>query len=264
MTNKQIKLVVTDIDGTLMPINGTLPSEIISTVNLLKKGGVKVVLATGRMYKAALPVAKELNLDTPIICYQGSMIRDEKNIWFEQNVPKSTASEIIKNIRSYDAHTNLYLRDRLIVENDDEYIKEYAGDRDLKYEVVDDLLEVVNDATKLLAIHRDANLVTQIRDDMRKIYPDLNIVKSTDYYCEFVNKNADKGIAIEFLAEKWGIKKEEILAIGDQDNDIQMLEAAGIGVAMDNGSTNIKKIADHICPGVLEYGFKTAMEKFVL
>ena len=261
---KKIKLVVTDIDGTLMPINGSLPQQIKDTVNKMKSAGVKVVLATGRMYKAAEPVKHELGLDTPIICYQGSMIRDENEICFEQNVPKSTAAEIIKHIRSYNAHTNLYLRDRLIVENDDKYIKEYAGDRDLKYEVVSDLLDVVDDATKLLAIHENADLVTKIRDDMKKIYPDLNIVKSTDYYCEFVNKNADKGIAIKFLAEKWGIQTDEILAIGDQDNDIQMLEAAGVGIAMGNGSPNIKKIADHICPTVLEYGFKTAMEEFVL
>ena len=261
---KKIKLVVTDIDGTLMPINGNLPQEIKETFEKLKSNNVKVVLATGRMYKAAEPVKQELNLDTPIICYQGAMIRDEKDIYFEQNVPKKTAAEIIKHIRSYDAHTNLYLRDRLIVENDDEYIKEYAGDRDLKYEVVSDLLDVVDDATKLLAIHENADLVTKIRDDMKIAYPNLNIVKSTDYYCEFVNPNADKGLAIKFLAQNWGIKTEEILAIGDQDNDIKMLEVAGTGIAMGNGSQNIKKIADYICPTVSEYGFKSAMEEFVL
>ena len=261
---KKIKLVVTDIDGTLMPINGNLPSPVKETFEKLQKKGIKVVLATGRMYPAAEPVRQELKLDTPIICYQGAMIRDENNIYFEQNVPKQIAAEIIQHIRSYNAHTNLYLRDRLIVENDDKYIKEYAGDRDLKYEVVSDLLDVVNDATKLLAIHEDSGLVTKIRDDMIKTYPNLNIVKSTDYYCEFVNPNADKGLAIKFLAEKWGIKQDEILAIGDQDNDIRMLQAAGTSVAMGNGSENIKKIADHICPTVSEYGFKTAMEELVL
>ncbi|MCR4881844.1 MAG: Cof-type HAD-IIB family hydrolase [bacterium] len=261
---KKIKLVVTDIDGTLMPINGTLPIPIKETIKKMQTGGVKVVLATGRMFNAAFPVAQELMLNTPIICYQGAMIRDEKNIYFEQSVPKQTAAEIIQHIRSYNAHTNLYLRDRLIVENDDKYIKEYAGDRDLKYEVVPDLLDVVDDATKLLAIHENANTVTKIRDDMKIAYPNLNIVKSTDYYCEFVNPNADKGLAIQFLADKWDIQTDEILAIGDQDNDIRMLQVAGIGIAMGNGSENIKKIADHICPTVQEYGFQTAMNEFVL
>jgi len=262
--SKKIKLVVTDIDGTLMEMNGKLPQENIEIIQKLQEKDIKLVLATGRMFNAAIPVHQELHLDTPMICYQGAMIRDEKEIYFEQNIPKQNVIELIKHIRKYNAHINLYLKDRLIVENDDKYIQEYAKDRTISYEVVSNLETVADDATKMLAIHEDANLVTKIRDDMKKIYPNLNIVKSTDFYCEFVNKNADKGIAIKFLADKWNIKQDEILAIGDQDNDIQMLKAAGIGVAMENGSPNIKKIADYICPPVTEYGFRTTMEKFVL
>lgn len=259
-----IKLVVTDIDGTIVEFNSELKQETIDIFKALEQKGVKTVIATGRMYKATKNIVEGLGIKTPVICYQGAMIRDENEIYFEQNVPKKIASEIINHIRSYGAHTNLYLRDRLIVENDDKYIKEYAGGRYLEYEVVSDLQDVVDDATKLLAIHENADLVTKIRDDMQKLYPELNIVKSTDYYCEFVSPKADKGIAIEFLANKWGIKKEEILAIGDQDNDIQMLQTAGIGVAMGNGSPNIKKVADYIAPTVLEFGFAEAMRKFVL
>jgi len=261
---KNIKLVVTDIDGTIMKMNGKLQPPVIDIFAELEKQGIKAVIATGRMYNAAKNVIETLNLKTPIICYQGAMVRDDENIYFEQNVPKQVATEIIRHLRDYGTHTNLYLRDRLIVDDDDDYIKEYVADRNITYEVVDDLLDVVDDATKLLAIDKDADKVTQIRDEMKAIYPELNIVKSTDYFCEFVNKNADKGIAIKFLADKWGIKTEEILAIGDQDNDIQMLEVAGFGVAMGNGSNNIKKIADYICPNVEEFGFVKTMKKFVL
>ena len=261
---KDIKLVISDIDGTLMKINGQLPKEIIETVQRLKEKNVKMVIATGRMYKAALHVKEELGLDTPIICYQGAMIRDENNIYYEKSVSKKTASEIIDKLRSYNAHINLYLRDRLIVENDDKYIKEYAGDRIIKYEVVNDLQDVVDDATKLLAIHENSNLVTKIRDDMQLIYPNLNIVKSTDYYCEFVHPEADKGYALKFLSESWNIPCEQILAIGDQDNDVQMIEMAGIGVSMGNGSPKAKEAADFITETVSDFGFKVAMEKFVL
>ena len=262
--NNKIKMVISDVDGTLCPIYGRPNEKTIQTVHKLTQLGIKMVIATGRMYKAAKYIADDLNIDTPIVCYQGAMIRDEKEVYFEQNVPKETVFEIIDHLRNYGAHINLYMRDRLIVENDDKYIKEYAGDRDINYEVVDDLKSVAEYATKMLAIHEDADKVTFIRDEMQKNYPALNIVKSTDYYCEFVNPKADKGYALQFLGEKWGIKKEEILAIGDQDNDIQMLQAAGIGVAMGNGSKNIKKIADYICPSVDETGFVDAIEKFVL
>lgn len=260
----KIKLVVTDIDGTLMEMNGSLHQKTIDVVKKMSAQGVKVVIATGRMYNAARPVVEELGLNTPIICYQGAMIRDEKEIYFERNVAKNTALSIVDDLRNYNAHINLYLRDRLIVEQDDKYIKAYAGDRFLKYEVVSDLKDVVDDATKMLAIDEDADLVTKIRDEMKIKYPFLNIVKSTDYYCEFVNNEADKGFAINHLAEMWNLKKDEILAIGDQDNDIEMIKAAGLGVAMGNCSPNLKKNADVVVDTVQEFGFVQAMEKYVL
>ena len=260
----KIKLVVTDIDGTLMEMNGSLHQKTIDVVKKMSKQGVKVVIATGRMYNAARPVVEELGLDTPIICYQGAMIRDEKDIYFERNVAKNTVLNIIDDLRNYNAHINLYLRDRLIVEQDDKYIKAYAGDRFLKYEVVSDLKDAAEDATKMLAIDEDADLVTKIRDEMKIKYPFLNIVKSTDYYCEFVNNEADKGFAINHLAEVWNLRKDEILAIGDQDNDIEMIKAAGIGIAMGNCSPNLRKTATDVVSSVLDFGFVEAMEKYVL
>ena len=261
---KNIKLVVTDIDGTIMKMNGTLQPEIIKTFKALQEKNIKVVIATGRMYSATKNIIETLELDTPVICYQGAMIRDNNNVYFEKSVEKNIASEIIDGIRSYGAHINLYLRDRLIVESDDKYIAEYAGDRGLAYEVVDDLQKVVDDATKILAIDEDTQKVTLIRDNMRKKYPNLNIVKSTNYFCEFVNIEADKGFAIEFLAKTWGIAMDEVLAIGDQDNDIEMIKVAGTGIAMGNGSPAIKREADYVCPTVENFGFARAMEQFVL
>ena len=143
--NKKIKLVVTDIDGTIVEVHGSPQKEIISIFDELKQSGVRVVLATGRMYKAAQHIADTLHVDTPIICYQGAIIRDKNETYFEQNVPKNIAIELIKKLREYKVHINLYLKDRLIVESDDNYIKTYAGDRIVKYEVVPDLLEVVDD-----------------------------------------------------------------------------------------------------------------------
>ena len=97
----KIKLVVTDIDGTLMKMNGSLHQKTIGVVKKMSKQGVKVVIATGRMYNAARPVVEELGLDTPIICYQGAMIRDEKDIYFERNVAKNT----VLNITTYKFET---------------------------------------------------------------------------------------------------------------------------------------------------------------
>ena len=86
-----IKLVVTDIDGTIVEFNSELKQETIDIFKALEQKGVKTVIATGRMYKATKNIVEGLGIKTPVICYQGAMIRDENEIYFEQNVPKKIA-----------------------------------------------------------------------------------------------------------------------------------------------------------------------------
>ena len=93
-------------------------------------------------------------------------------------------------------------------------------------------------------------------------YHDLYVIKSTTYFCEIAGREATKGNAVKFLQDKWGIKKEEILAIGDQDNDIELLKAGGIAVAMGNATDELKAYADYITDTVENDGWVKAVEKF--
>ena len=92
----------------------------------------------------------------------------------------------------------------------------------------------------------------------------MYIVKSTPYFCEFSSHDASKSCAVNFLKKYWDLKDEEVLTIGDQDNDIELLKAGGIRVAMGNGTEGVKKEADFITDTVDNDGFVKAMEKFVL
>ncbi|MCD7879273.1 MAG: HAD hydrolase family protein, partial [Candidatus Gastranaerophilales bacterium] len=94
-------------------------------------------------------------------------------------------------------------------------------------------------------------------------YPSLYIVKSHDYFCEIANKEATKGNALKFLASKNGFSLDEVMAIGDQNNDIEMIQTAGIGIAMNNGTEEIKKCADFITDTVENDGFVKAVNKFI-
>ena len=99
---------------------------------------------------------------------------------------------------------------------------------------------------KLLAIRYDTQFIDNLIEELSIKYPQLYIVKSAKYFCEIANKQATKGNAIRFLAKKYGISTDEVLAIGDQNNDIEMVETAGTGVAMGNGTEQIKAKADYI------------------
>src|SRR5574344_1647731 len=157
------------------------------------------------------------------------------------------------------------MNDKLYVERDDYAIQRSNAERELHYTVCDfQDLELAN-VNKILAInYEDADSVTKWVKTLNKKFPDLYIVKSTPYFCEISNVEAKKSCAVEFLSKYWGIKKEEVLAIGDQNNDIELLKAGGIKVAMGNGTDEIKKYADYITDTVDNNGFVKAIEKFVL
>ena len=217
------------------------------------------------MHIAAMPVARELGLNTPIISYQGGLIKDISGKTLYQNTlsPKY-AKEIIQWARKNNIHINLYLDDKLYVEHDNDIVKYYTDGKFIDYTVCsfDDLkIENVN---KILAIDlNNAEKVTSWVDELKAKYPDLYIVKSTPYFCEIGSGDAKKSLGVQFLCNLWGIKKEERLTIGDQNNDIDLVKAGGIGVAMGNGSEELKACADYITDTVENNGFVKAIEKFV-
>ena len=153
--------------------------------------------------------------------------------------------------------------DILYVEKDNETIRKYTDARYIEYTVCPfDSLEIKN-VNKILAIkYGDADTVTGWVNYLSAKYPELYIVKSTPYFCEISNKDAKKSCAVEYLCRKWGIKKDEVLAIGDQNNDIELLKAGGIKVAMGNGTPELKECADFITDTVENNGFVKAVNKF--
>ena len=261
-----IKLVATDIDGTILPYNSDFTQNVKNCIKKLDQCGIKVILVTGRMHSSTIPIADILGLKNPVISYQGGLVKtyDGKTLYQAQLNPE-TAKEIIKWGRENNVHLNLYLDDKLYVEQDDEIIQTYIKGKFVDYTVCnfDDLkIENVN---KLLAI--DLHYPQKVSDwaqYLQEKFPDLYIVKSTPYFCEIGSSGAKKSLGVEHLCKLWGIKREEVLAIGDQNNDIDLIQSGGVGVAMGNATEELKSCADFITDSVENDGFVKAIEKFVL
>ena len=257
-----IKMIATDIDGTILKWGLDFSPAMKSCVKRLKEAKVKMVLVTGRMHCAALPVAKELGLETPIISYQGGLIKTyEGETLFQENLNSDYAKEIIKWARENNIHINLYLDDKLFVD----IVKSYTDGKFIDYTVCNfDDLEITN-VNKILAIDlTDPEKVTGWVNLLREKYPDLYIVKSTPYFCEIGSKDAKKSKGVQFLCHMWGIKPEDVLTIGDQNNDIDLVQCGGIGVAMGNGTPELKECADFVTDTVENDGFVKAINKFVI
>ncbi len=260
-----IKMVATDIDGTILKWSFQFSSRVKKCITMLGENGIKVVLVTGRMHSSAVPVAEELGIHTPIVSYQGGLIKDETGkTLYQKDLRPDYAVQIIDWARKNNVHLNLYLDDKLYVEHDNEVVREYTDGRFIDYTVCSfDKLKIEN-VNKLLAIDlKDAEKVTGWVDELSKKFPDLYIVKSTPFFCEIGSKDAKKSSGVKFLADMWGIKQDEILTIGDQNNDIELLKSGGIKVAMGNATDELKKYADYVTDTVENDGFVKAVEKFV-
>lgn len=263
-----IKMVATDIDGTILDLKtAKFTQNVKDCIKELSDKGIKVVLITGRMHTSATFIANELGLNTPIVSYQGGMIKENKEngeIYYNKTLNPEYAREIIRWAKEKNIHINLYMDDKLYVEQDDYVIRRYTNLRNISYQIASfDDLELKN-INKLLAIdYENPQVSTDCRDFLKEKYPELSIVKSSPYFCEISDREAKKSCAVEFLRKKWNFKFEEVLTIGDQDNDVELLKAGGTKVAMGNATENLKSHADYITDTVENDGFVKAMNKFI-
>ncbi len=260
-----IKMVVTDIDGTIYSEKQGLTDNVKACLQNLIRNGIHVAIATGRTYASAKYVADEIGIECPLICYQGGLINTyDGKILDVKYLPQDIARKIVTELRDRNIHMNVYIEDVLYVENDNDYIKAYVGNKGIDYFKVNSFDNLdFSKLNKILAIDNNPQLIENLIKELQTKYPEIYVVKSTDIFCEIANKYATKGNAIKFLANKLGFTEKEVLAIGDQNNDIEMVETAGIGVAMGNGTEEIKAKANYITDTVDNEGFVKAINKFV-
>ena len=269
MPDKEIKLIALDVDGTIMDRNFNISGQVKSAIKKAADKGIYVLIATGRMYSATVPVGKFLGLKTPLIVYQGSLVQEfyrSNKILMHHTVPSDISLQIIKDLREYGVQINVYLDDNLYVENKSDILDEYASKRNIPLYKVDNFENIGKfEPTKILGLDYDKDLINKVRNELKEKYKGLiNITKSTPNFCEFVNNKCSKANSILFLAEKWGIDRSQVMAIGDQENDREMLDIAKIGVAMGNGDKELQEMADYITDSVDNNGAARAIEKFVL
>ena len=260
-----IKMVLTDIDGTIYTPESGISDSVKNCIKRLQNNGIHFAIATGRTYASAKYMADLAGAKCDLVGYQGGLVCTyDGKILDVKYLNPDIAKEIINDFKKRNIHLNVYVEDTLYVEDDDEYIKDYIGDKGIDYFKVDSFLELdLTKLNKLLAIKYDAQFIDDLIKELQQKYPQIYTVKSFDYFCEIANKEATKGNALRFLADKYGIKPDEVLAIGDQNNDIEMVKAAGIGVAMGNGTEQIKQAADFVTDSVKNDGFVKAINKFV-
>lgn len=258
-----IKLVATDIDGTIFIPEKEFTTPVRNCIKNLCKKGIKVVLVTGRMNAAASKIAKDLGLNTPVVSYQGGLVVENGKKLYERYLTEEQTERILAWAKKEKIHINLYNDDILYSEKNCYEVQRYCNNLHTEH-TIRSFDEIKKDKiNKLLAIdYSNPERISMYEKELQNIFPDLYIVKSTPYFLEFSNPEASKKCAVEFLQNYWCLAKDEILTIGDQNNDIALLQAGGLKIAMGNATEELKAVADYITDSVYEDGFVKAMEKF--
>ncbi|MBQ2644767.1 HAD family phosphatase [bacterium] len=261
-----IKMLVCDIDGTIF--NGIRYTDnLLDCINRVRNDGVKFVIATGRTFYSANQILAPLNIDTPIICYQGATIHkpDTGELIFEKGLERNLALDILDFLKTMDIFPNIYIKDNLYSEKETKYVKKYSDNQKIPYRIEQDISQMnFNALNKILAIDDDTQKIKNLINILNEKYGNkIYTAMSTPYFCEICANGISKGKAVEYVANMYNIKKEEILSCGDQNNDIELLTCAGIGVAMGNASETLKTYADYITDTVDNDGVVKAVKKFI-
>jgi hypothetical protein len=275
---QDIKLIVVDIDGTISGDANQVNDAVKQAIKAAQAKGVKVAIATGRMYRSAVRFHELIGSDLPLISYQGAFIKDPKTNELVGHWPVDIdqALSLLDDLGEYATHDQLsihiYVNDELYVRKMTPQTEAYAERSQVRVNVVGDLREFLTGKsteppTKILALSDTAELVTEMLRVLKGRYTpqELYLTKSVATFFEATNPIANKGTAVKHLAENiLGFERSQVLAIGDNFNDLEMIEYAGIGVVMGNAPESLKPLGDWLAPTVENDGAAAAIAKFVL
>ncbi|WPX08372.1 Cof-type HAD-IIB family hydrolase [Anaerocellum danielii] len=271
------KLIAIDLDMTLLDRNKNISYRNKKAIELAKEKGVKIVLCSGRILKGVMYFAKVLGLcDQVIVACNGAIVRDlkkNKDIYYV-GLENEKSLEISRICKENDIYYHYYFRDTMIARRLDYSSKFYhEKNKELPKEekidiIIDDSEQTLkscgNLVTKFVIIDKDVEKVNQVRKIIEKSLSGVETTKSDINILEVMKEGVNKKKALEFVCFYLGIDPKEIMAIGDNENDLQMIEFAGLGVAMENAIEELKRVADYVTKSHEDDGVARAIEKFVL
>jgi len=262
-----------DIDGTLVGDDLVIGPDTRSAVRAARARGVVVTLVTGRMVSSAMRFARELDLDAPIVGYQGGLIRAMPEPGSDRlgrllhHTPLSAeaAREVVRWTRANGLDPHLNHLERFILRADDPKADDYSAFMGAHAEMAPDLLSAItHPITKVLAVAEPPR-PTEVAPAAREHFAGIaDVTISHPRFLEFVAPGVSKGRAIRWLARRFGIPLGAVLAIGDQWNDVEMLAEVGHGAAMPTAPVGVRAAARYVAPPIADGGVARVIEGLVL
>ena len=232
----------------------------------MRAAGAHVIVVTGRMFQSVRRYLEAAALDDPVVCYQGALIADPVTGAFLRHVPipLPAAHEALDAVIEAGFHINAYVDDELYVAAPTPEAHAYADLNQVQMHVVGDLREWLREPpTKLVAVG-DPKALDELEAVLKPRFAGkLFVSKSLPHFLEFAHPDVNKGAGLTFIAERLGFAASETVACGDGENDRELLDWAGFGVAVANAHPDILSRADLVVPDVEHEGVAVLMESYL-
>jgi len=267
-----VKLIAIDLDGTLLNSDRKVTQEVNEAIHAAKEAGIRVVLCTGRPFPGVVPLIEELGLDQTddyVITYNGALVQ---NTHTQESIIDYTVTHedylvLEKAAREAGSHFHAIHNDGIFTPNRD--ISKYSVHEafiiglPLFYRAPEEMDPAVN-YNKVMMIDEAEVLEAAVSRLPQEIWDNYTLLRSEPFYLEILNKEASKGKAVKALAEHLGIDQDQVMAIGDSGNDIDLVDFAGLGVAMENATDEVKAVADVVTASNNEHGVALAIHTYAL
>ena len=274
------KMVCIDMDGTLRG-KGKKISDF--SKNIIKKAhdmGVEIVVTTGRLYNNAAYFSKLLGVDSPVIAANGAIVIDQKtnDIIYESAIPKEDCIKVLKILNKYNIPFHFHTTDTIYCNNwfskfatkvymtkqvyyEHLHIKYFTIRTDKQWEEV--FKKESGRIAKCIAFGPSSKSIEKVKAELSGL-ENIVFFGSGNHSIEINFKGVSKGNSVKVLSEKYGIKREELICIGDNENDISMIKYAGLGIAMANAIDEVKEAAQYVTDTNKNDGVAKAIKKFIL
>jgi len=244
MDLSKVRLVVTDMDGTLLNNKSQVSTNFFKLFSQLKKHNIHFVAASGRQYYSIANKLHTIKDEIFIVAENGGLTTSKSQELLSVNLPQEKVHDILPILRNLDSvYTVLCGKRSAYIETRNERFISKFNEYYTTYEIVDDLTTVIDDDFFKIAIYHFESSEKFIYPVLKHLEDDLQVKISGENWLDISSQAANKGNALRFIQSKLGIGKEETMVFGDYNNDLEMLEEAYFSFSMDNAHSNVKKIA---------------------
>jgi Cof subfamily protein (haloacid dehalogenase superfamily) len=262
-----VRLLVSDVDGTLVTPDKVLTPESIGAVQRLNDAGIIFAITSARPPQGLATFVEPLGLRTPLGAFNGALMVDsEMRVLEEKTIDDHLAAPIIDLLHSHDLSVWVYQGSQwFVLDESGPHIEHESRGCECRPTRLSDFNSVAQGITKVVGVSDDSRAGAAASEAMNVMFgPRVSATRSQSYFLDVTHPDATKGRVVRFLSELYGVARDEIATIGDMHNDISMFAESGISIAMGNADAAVKEAATEVTSSNEDEGFARAVDRFVL